>query len=205
SLNAYSLTMTPATAVPGTTNCSRFSSLARDIPLFNHPISQGADITAPAEPENVPDGLCRHVLCQDIQNILAGETGVYYGVGQSLALYVDGALQSTIQVCDLSGSDGAWTNQPAAGGQVAVDPYLGRIALPAPAAGQSYNVGASFYYGFNGDMGGGEYPRSATFTASPEQPVLRVPGDYATIHDALNALGGDGVVEITNSDIYSEP
>src|SRR5215470_9777225 len=82
SLNAYSLTMTPATPVPGNPQCFRFSSLGRDIRLFNHPISQGAEVTNPAEPQNVPDCLRRHVLCQDIQNILSGEASVYYGVGQ---------------------------------------------------------------------------------------------------------------------------
>ncbi len=204
SLNAYSLTMAPATPVAGQPQCFRFSSLGRDMPLFNHPISQGSDITAPAQPENVPDGLRRRVLCQDIQNILSGAPAVYYGIGDSLALYVDGAFASNIQVCDLAGDDGSWTNLPAAGGPPAVDPQLGRIALPPPAVGASHQVRASFYYGFNADMGGGEYPRSATFTASPEQSVVRVPGDYATIHQALAALGGDGVVEITDSGSYSE-
>jgi len=205
SLNTYSLTMTPATPVLGNPQCFRFSSLGRDIRLFNHPISQGAEITNPAEPQNVPDCLRRHVLCQDIQNILSGKASVYYGVGQSLALYINGALQSTIQVCDLSGPDGSWTNMPAAGGEPAVDPQLGRIALPPPDPGKSYNVAASFYYGFNADLGGGEYPRSATFTASPPVAVIRVPGDYPTVHAALAVLGGDGVVEITDSGIYSEP
>jgi hypothetical protein len=204
SLNSYSLTMTPATPVSGNPQCFRFSSLGRDIPLFNLPISQGAEITDPAEPKNVPDCLRRHVLCEDIQNILSGDTGVYYGVGQSLALYVDGALQSSIQVCDLSGPDGSWTNMPEAGGEPVVDPHLGRIALPPPGSGNSYNVATSFYYGFNADLGGGEYPRSATFTASPEVALIRVPGDYPTVHVALDVLGGDGVVEITDSGIYSE-
>ncbi len=205
SLNAYSLTMAPATPVAGTTQCFRFNSLGRDMPLFNDPISQGSDITAPAEPQNVPDYLRRHVLCQDIQRILKGDSAMYYGVGLSLALYVDGALQSNIQVCDLAGPDGSWNNLPSAGGPPAIDPQLGRIALPGPATGRSYNVGATFYYGFNADMGGGEYPRAATFTASPEQPVIHVPGDYPTVHQALSVLGGDGVVEITDSGIYSEP
>jgi hypothetical protein len=205
SLNAYPLTMAPATAVLGNPQCFRFSSLGRDFPLFNHPISQGEDITAPAEPANVPDRLRRHVLCQDIQNSLTGTPAVYYGVGKSLALYVDGALASEIQVCDLAGADGSWNNLPAAGGLPAVDPHLGRIALPPPAAGSAHKVQASFYYGFNADMGGGEYPRSTTFTASPEQPLIRVPGDYATLHEALAVLGGDGIVEITDSGTYSEP
>src|SRR5215471_3079092 len=103
SLNAYSITMAPASPVPGNPQCFRFSSLGRDIPLFNHPISQGSDITEAARPENVPDRLRRHVLCDDIQKILSGETGVYYGVGQSLMMYVDGKIQPTIQVCDLAG------------------------------------------------------------------------------------------------------
>lgn len=205
SLNAYSLTMAPGTPVAGNPQCFRFSSLGRDMPLFNHPIPQGSDITAPAEPMNVPDRLRRHVLCQDIQGILNGSAAVYYGIGNSLALYVDGALASEIQVCDLAGDDGSWTNLPASGGLPAIDPHLGRIALPPPAAGSSHQVQASFYYGFNADMGGGEYPRSESFTASPEQPLVRVPGDYATIHDALGVLGGDGVVEITDSAIYAEP
>jgi hypothetical protein len=204
SLNAYSLTMAPATAVAGQPQCFRFSSLGRDMPLFNYPISQGADITAPAQPENVPDRLRRRVLCQDVQNILSGAAGVYYGIGNSLALYVDGAFASNIQVCDLAGADGSWTNLPAAGGPPAVDPQLGRIALPPPIAGTSHQVQASFDYGFNADMGGGEYARSATFTASPQQPVVHVPGDYATIHQALGVLGGDGVVEVTDSGTYSE-
>jgi len=205
SLNAYSLTNAPATPVAGQPQCFRFSSLGRDFPLFHHPISQGADITAPAEPQNVPDRLRRHELCQDIENILAGKPAVYYGIGNSLELFVDGAFASTIQVCDLEGPDGSWTNLPGPGGLPAVDPELGRIALPPPAIGTSHQVQATFFYGFNADMGGGEYPRFSTFTAAPEQPVVRVPGDYATIHDAIAALGGDGVTEITDSGTYSEP
>jgi hypothetical protein len=145
--------------------------------------------------------LRRHVLCQDIRDSLAGNPAVYYGIGKSLALYVDGAFASEIQVCDLAGADGSWNNLPAAGGLPAVDPHLGRIALPPG----SRTAQASFYYGFNADMGGGEYPRASTFTASPDQPVMRVPGDYATVHDALTAIAGDGVIEITDSGIYPEP
>src|SRR5260370_38689955 len=126
--------MAGGTGGAGQPQCFRFSSLGRDMPLFNHPISQGSDITAPAQPENVPDGLRRRVLCQDIQNILSGAPAVYYGIGGSLALYVDGAFASNIQVCDLAGADGGWTNLPAAGGPPAVDPQLGRIARPPPPA-----------------------------------------------------------------------
>jgi hypothetical protein len=202
SLNAYSMTKTPATPVAADPRCYRFSPLGCDRPLFNHPISQGSDITAPASPENVPDRLRRRVLCEDIR-LLAGAPAVYYGENKSLALYIDGALASPIRVCDLSGPDGAWTNLPGPDGLPAVDPQLGRLALPP--TGVPPVVTASSYYGFSADMGGGEYPRSETFTASPAQAVLRVPGDYATLSAALAALGGAGVVEITDSGIHAEP
>jgi hypothetical protein len=216
SLNAYSLTMSPTSAVVGAPHCFRFSPLGRDMPLFTHPIPQGADITAAAEPRNVPDRLKRHVLCRDIEEIANGAAGVYYGIGKSLALYVDGLFKNKIQVCDLSGPDGGWANVPQAGTpyDAALDPHLGRIALP-PVAGAVPKVQASFYYGFNADMGAGEYPRANSFADKPvsgspsnsnltNQTVVRVPGDYSTVQAALDALAGDGVVEITNSDRYQQ-
>lgn len=205
SLTAYPMTLAPAAPVAGNPQCFRFSSLGRDFPLFNSPISQGEDITDPAEPKNVPDRLRRNVLCQDIQDSLAGTPAVYYGFGKSLALYVDDALISQIRVCDLEGADGSWNNLPLAGGLPAVDPHLGRVALPPPAAGTSPKVQASYYYGFNADLGGGEYPRTATFTASANQALIRVPGDYSTVHEAFTAIAGDGVIEITDNANYPEP
>jgi len=195
--------------VPAAGNtCFRFSSLGRDIPLFQNPVSQGSEVTEAARPVNVPDVLLRRVLCQDLKQILAADpAALNYDPGSSLAVYIDGGLvlPSKVQVCDLSGPDGSWNNQPLAGSAfaVAIDPELGRLAVPPP--GPSTSLSVSFYYGFNADMGGGEYPRSATFSASPEQAVVRVPGDFPTIHDALNTLPGDGVVEITDSGRYTEP
>ena len=53
-------------------------------------------------------------------------------------------------------------------------------------------------------MGGGEYSRESTFTASPQQVIVRVPGDQPTISAALATLPGDGVVEVSNSGTYTE-
>jgi hypothetical protein len=206
SLNAYSLTTAPATPVANNPQCFRFSSLGRDMPLFNNPISQGSDITEAAQPINVPDRLRRRVLCEDIRDLQNGKPAVYYGVGASLALYLGDTVldPKTIQICNLSGNDGQWSNVPTIKNTCAIDPHLGRIAFSAaPAA--STPLKATFYYGFNADMGGGEYPRSDSFRASPEQVVVRVPGDYPTILQALSVLPGDGIVEITNSGVYSEP
>ena len=207
SLNAYSVTMSPAvTAVPNT--CFRFSSLGRDMPLFNRPVSQGAEITALAGPVNVPDVLRRRLLCQDIaQTLAANSAATNYDPGNSLAVFINGSLvaPTKIQVCDLAGNDGSWINLPPASSSfaAAIDPELGRLALP-PAAGSNPVVQVSYHYGFNADMGGGEYPRSASFAGKPEQVVVRVPGDYPSIQQALAALPGDGIVEITDSGRYSE-
>jgi hypothetical protein len=210
SLGVCSLTKVPSSKVPsstvtGITNCFRFSPLGQDVQLFNHPVSQGANITEPATPRNVPDRLRRHVLCADVR---LGSKAIYYGVGNSLALYIDNELvdPTELRVCDLSGTDGSWANLPVPDPyKAAIDPQLGRIAIN-PSIDSP--VRTSFYYGFNADMGGGEYPRASTFApssaASSQEPVIRVPGDASTIQSALNALPGGGVVEITNSDTYSE-
>ena len=206
SLNAYSLTQTPLVQLSGTPQCFRFSSLNADTPLFNNPIELESETTTLAGPENVPNYLSRHVLCKDITEIQANSTApVYYGPGLSLAVYRNGSLQdpARIQVTNLSGADGSWINIPASGNTIAVDPELGRVAI-APGTPKD-TLSAIWHYGFNAAIGGGEYPRSATFLASPDQAIVRVPGDYATIHEALAALSGDGVVEVSNSAIYSEP
>jgi hypothetical protein len=65
------------------------------------------------------------------------------------------------------------------------------------------SVRVTYHYGFSDDLGGGEYGRERPLDAAGTT-VLRVPGDHATIGAALAALGGDGVVEITDSGRYEE-
>lgn len=225
SLNAHGLTKVPATPVDTSGRFFRFSSLGADMPLFSNPVSQGPEITAAAQPVNVPDRLRRRVLCQDIQS---GVGAVYYGEGKSLALYLNNTLLNPyqIQVCDLSGADGNWANVPTIGSSYAacIDPELGRIALTNPLATspptQSATplLQASFYYGFSGDMGGGAYSRSDSFTVQTETSIFQFPDNsnpprYSSLQDALNFaavvaghLGGNGqvAVEIIDSGIYSE-
>ena len=56
---------------------------------------------------------------------------VYYGAGASVALYLNGELLNPyqVQVCNLSGADGHWSNLPTAGNPYTVcfDPELGRL------------------------------------------------------------------------------
>jgi hypothetical protein len=212
SLTAYSVTNTQVTPVPGAANCFRFSSLNRDFPLFHRAVSQGPEITAHAEPINVADRLARRVLCQDLRG---GVGASYYGAGNSLAISVGGKLLNPyqLQVCNLSGPDGAWNNATVpAQFQAAVDPELGRMVVPGAATA---DIAVSYFYGFNADMGGGEYTREAGFLVQDEAWVFPFPDNtpprYLTLQDAINyasgqmALNGRVAVEITDSGIHSIP
>ena len=222
SLNAYSLTNVPVTAVDGSGLFFRFSPLGADIPLFNNPVTQGPNITQAAQPLNVPAPLRRRVLCQDIQS---GAGAVYYGETKSLVLSLNGTPLNPyqIRVCNLSGADGAWANVAGAASLIvaSIDPELGRIALtsavsPLPSAGASVpQLQASFHYGFSADMGGGEYSRVDSFAVPPnalvlpfpDKPVPPNPPRYSTLQDALvfaASLNGEGqvAVEIGDSSVY---
>jgi hypothetical protein len=219
SLTAYSVT--DALATPARTNamdsqwCYRFSSLGEDIPLFHKALPQGEEITAAAQPINVADRLKRRVLCDDLQK---GVGAGYYGLGASLALILNGELLSPyqIKVADLSGKDGSWANLPAAKSPytAVIDPELGRIAL-APVASYGTtppNLTVSYYYGFNGDVGGGEYAREDTFQISDPALVVSYKlndATYATFNDALDAAlnllttEGSAALEIDGSTTFA--
>jgi len=213
SLSAYSITDSPAS--PLATNaanqpqCYRFNPLGMDIPLFHKATSQGADITAPAQPFNVADRLRRRALCADIAQ---GVGASYYGPGNSLLLSIDGQPLNPyqIRVGDLAGPDGSWANLPTSNTYAAVvDPELGRIALP-PSTTASTNLTVSYQYGFNAPLGGGEYARSADpdgFLVTNEAwvfpfPDTALPARYNTLQQAIDyaiaqfPLNGQLAVEI---------
>jgi hypothetical protein len=220
SLNAYPLTRataaTAGTASATSAQCFRCNPLGADVPLFNNPIPQGSTITTAAQPQNVAGRLTRRVLCEDNQS---GSGGVYYGEGNSLALYLSGTLLNSyqVQVCDLSGADGSWMNLPTTSStfSAAIDPELGRVALPPPTAGAAEpTLQVSFCQGFNADTGGGQYPRSDTFVVQQGSSVLPFPDTasparYASLQDALNfavssfAGTGEIAVEISDSATYT--
>lgn len=201
-LNAYPLRGSPAARLDA--RRWRFHPLGIDQPLYTHPATED-DITDLATPLNVPVPISRRVLATRPADYYTGADNI----ARSVRLYDDssGSMQpidiAKIRICNLSDSGATWAHLPPAGIYV-IDPVLGRIAVPPglPAAAQ---VRADFHYGFSADMGGGEYEREASFeTAQTPPQLLRVPGDFATIQAALNALGGAGVVEITDSGRYAE-
>jgi hypothetical protein len=217
SLNAYSVTAQEAATSAVDPHNLRFSSLGMDLPLFHRAISQGEDITDGARPFNVADRLKRRVLCDDLPK---GVGAVYYGEGKSLVIYLDEAALNPyeIGVATLAGADGSWANMPAGGGTVraVIDPERGRIALPPAAAGAALpRVKVSWHYGFNADMGGGEYPRSDTFLVDNDAFVFPFPDTagvprYVTLQQALDfataqlTATGAVAVEIGTSGIYPQ-
>jgi hypothetical protein len=214
SLNAYSVTKDQASISAVDARCLRFNSLGMDIPLFHRAIPQGEEITDAAQPFNVADRLKRRVLCDDLRR---GVGAVYYGEGKSLVIYLDDQPLSPyeIQVANLSGADGAWANMPASAGpyRAAIDPELGRIALPPAAPGASPpKVTVSYYYGFNADLGGGEYARGDGFLVNDEALVFHFPdpANYPDLQGAINfAIGkltpnGAVAVQIDTSETYPQ-
>ena len=200
SLEAMSVTNgTPVQAATGSgpvPGCYRFSSLGCDMPLFHASVYQGEEITAAATAVNVPDFLTRHELCADLKQ---GASSSYYGNGASLSLVLNGQILNPyqIQVCNLSGADGAWNNLPTTGSPyaAAIDPELGRIALAPATAGSPQTLSVNYHYGFNGEMGGGEYERADGFTVTNADAVFPYPDTdstprYRTLQDAISFVAG---------------
>ena len=188
--------------------CYRFSSLGMDIPLFHRAVSQGEQITAPAQPVNVPDRLRRRVLCDDLKR---GVGAAYYGPGNSLVLYSrrrSPSIRTRFRSPTSPGATaaGQTCRRPTTYAAV-VDPELGRIALPPTAVAATPTLTVSYYYGFNADMGGGEYARSDARRLHGHRPGVVVPFPdprfaTRTLQDALNyaigqfSLNGHVAVEI---------
>ncbi len=206
-INAYALTNTPAAKLNNNAGDQRyfFDPLKRDMPLFNDPVSED-EITSLAQPINVPMPISRRVLHEDITAtqalLLAGlnAESSYYATTRDRSIAIETNAPVPVQqivVCDLSDAGANWAHQPKPN-TVAIDPKLGRLAFgTAPA--QPPRV--SFHYGFSADMGGGEYPRAATF--DPDLPAQALaPG--ANIQNALNGLAGNGAIEIADSGRYAQ-
>ncbi len=209
-LDAYPLSGSPAARLDA--QRWRFHPLGIDQPLCTKPATED-EITHLATPLNVPQPIARRVLAANINTQRMEYYKDYYtgadNITKSLRLYDDstGSLQpvdpSQVRICNLDDDGPGWAHVSPSG-VYTIDPLLGRIALP-PGLPANLNLRVDFHYGFSADMGGGEYERAASFeTATAPPQLLSVPGQFATIQAALNALNGAGVVEITDSGRYTE-
>lgn len=178
----------------------RMNPLGADLPLFSPRRAEGA-VTQIATPLDVPAPIGRLAMARD--------PAAWFGPGRAMLVERLGAggrfapvPAADVVVCDLSDrSGGAWS-AAAPTAAVAIDPERGRLLFRDPQPPGSLRV--SLHYGFAAPMGGGTYERG-DLAPLPDMPVLRVPGDHATLSAALVALAGSGgVVEVGDSRTYAE-
>ncbi|MDP5220848.1 hypothetical protein Q5Y75_27040 [Ruegeria sp. 2205SS24-7] len=186
----------------------RISPLNHDMPIYNRPLVE-REVSHLAGPENVPLPLSRRRLSRQL--------ALHYGVRPTAGAEIDNplpALQMTvdntvferdrIRICNLSDDGPTWAHTPPPDGFLAVDPVLGRIALPGDAPDPA-TVRVRWQEGAALEIGGGEYGRGESLPEPADTTTrVRVPDDETTIAAALTALGGAGVVEITDSSTYPE-
>lgn len=186
----------------------RASPLGHDVPLYNRPVVE-EDISHLAEPDNVPWPLTRRRLSTDLAlhyGKRANSLAPLDNPAPSLDLWVNGTLIERDQVCICHlGDDGtSWAHTPPLNECYAIDPVLGRIALPAGAPDPAV-VRLTWQEGFCADIGGGEYERGADLPTVPATPhLILVPDHHPTLTTALAAIAGNGVIEITDNGRYEE-
>jgi hypothetical protein len=198
-LDAYSLTSSPAApAVAGGGDMKRFffDPLGNSQPLFTLPAPDLA-IDQAANPLDVPEPISRLAL--------EARLSQYYGIGKSLS--IEGVDVGDVKSCNLADAIPAgtgWGHVPSSG--VAIDPVLGRIAF---ATAQTSAPRVTFHHGFAAPIGGGEFPRSATFDA--KLPLLATvplraatPTSVATVQAALDKIANFGAAELSDSGRYEE-
>ena len=216
----YPLTNSPAFRIDD--RRFKFDALGKDIALYNFPVTE-TEITHLAEPINIPMPLRRSVCSRSL--------GSFYGKEKCMLLLQDGMeifpalipdelpenvsakIKDLICICDLSDLPGGmgpfppWRNMPA--DKIAIDPELGRIALPPQIPPLPVALSVNYFYGFSAEMGGGGYERLSDFSSESES-VLKIPGGVNTIEEAMLLLDQQmivegnicGAIEITNSDFY---
>ncbi len=196
-LQAYAVPRSPAYSHGD--GCFSFNQLGQDAPLFNHPITE-IDPAHLATELNVPGPVRRSAL----HSSLASNEERLYGENLSLRVWVDGKAveRERVVMCNLSGFEHRPRKE-----RVAVDPVLGRIALPAGENASAVHV--EYYYGFAADVGGGSYERSLT---ASDQRARRYPVAKSSANDTLQkALDQwveegrrNAVIEIEDSEQYEE-
>jgi hypothetical protein len=173
--------VTPAAATGTPAGCYYFNPLGKNLPLFNQPQTT-AELKQLAGERDVPGMLRRRPLYDELEALRAALASgapapelTYFGINPVLRVFIDDPQVPVkfeeILVCNLDGWEKpGWKNPPGtrtypgSNGTpknlpitVAVDPALGRLALPT---GSPHIVSAVDHtYAFVSDMGGGPYDR----------------------------------------------
>ena len=190
-VQVYSIARVTSRAVTSTPD-GRFmlSPLGYELPLFNPPQTE-TEITQLAEEINVPGGLRRRPLYDEIESyrdsVIDGSTAEadHFGDDPAIEVFTGTELESLtteeIVICDLSEWDAPGWTAPAsvahtrADGssfqtEVGLDPELGRMALLTGAT-VSPPLHVSYAYGRVADVGGGPYNRRDSVAGSMTRDV----------------------------------
>jgi hypothetical protein len=189
-----------------------------DAPLFN-PRRREGEITHLAEERDVPAPLRRRPLHAELDARRSGEKvadGGWFG-DPVFRLFIDGGTGpaevpvAELAVCDLSD----WRRPTQTGITAAVDPVLGRVALPAGVVPRLVEI--SYSYGCAGEVGGGPYDRTGTLDGTLERATFvrgvsihRSGGNIvSTVRAAVDAWttqspGSVGVIALLDSASYAE-
>lgn len=200
-LRTHSLTRAPAyCAEEVAKHAFTFSALGNDAPLFS-PAVPGRSV-----PEEGPDPgpITRRELHR--------RPGDFYGEGKAFVIYT-GTRRTPVPVEDIVSTDlTGWRYQPPVG-KVAVDPESGRIHFPRHAAPRG-GVWVSWYQGFSGDVGGGEYAvQHPVFVPAEDGEAVSLyrvgrHGRFRRLRDALAAWRKEhplrAAIEITDSGVYTD-
>ncbi len=190
-------------------NCYTFSVLGNDAPIFLKAEPE-TDPTHIADEFNLPVPIRRRLLQKHSDKLYGEEKSffIWKSVLRDKKIVIE-PVQDKIIAADLSD----WHYTPHKG-TVAVDPVLGRIALPAQKPTKSSKshreaVWVSYYYGFSADVGGGEYERSLSQPEGAVYYQVCRDGTFDTLGKAIEQWSKDekphAVIEIADSREYIEP
>jgi hypothetical protein len=213
-LRSYPISYAPAYCCEAAgDNFYLFSALGNDTPLFTSPVSNPR-ACAEAGLLNVPEPIRRRAFAARGADVEPGEEPGkqgYYGRKDSFAIYAPdwptpGSPQPIPAEVIVPANLSNWKYHPAKN-FVAVDPELGRISFPARQLPKS-GVWVYYHYGFNADLGGGEYSRP--ISQPDPSTVYRVGATetFNTIAKALVQWSSDkpkgAVIEIIDDGVYTE-
>ncbi len=199
---ADELARTPLVDADGAGLRYRFDQLGTDRQLYGRPRTE-TEITHIAEPLDVPMPLTVRWTSRHRDQYYGGDLTML--VETAAGGNVDEVDVDRIRICDLSDDPdhpGEWFHQPQPGDtEVAVDPYLGRVAFGDPPAAGETRLG-SFHHGLAVPVGGGGYDRSATIDA---MTTVVTGSDGEALGPLLASVAAGGAVELLDSRRYPAP
>ena len=205
-LEAFRLTRITPRAIGGTNWRLTFSPLGQDIPLFSAGRREPGESRMATE-LTIELPIRAAAFFEDLATIPVAPpptpSTAYYGnpatTQASLVVFANGFRLTADQVECTNLENWTAFAQPI-GTVVRIDPTRGRLAIPTGRTGSVITV--SYFYGFNMEIGGGEYDRAKWLVPSP--PPLPVAGGGLALNSQIAArpAAPRTVIEIQDDATY---